>query len=210
MMKFKLIAIVLLAFLIGCSRTDPQVTKIACPEIFILKDVDRVARFLPDGKKPSINNLVYEARSTFGDGSCKFEGGKLSLKLLVGAYVKTAPLFEDEISSELNQELEMYIGVRNKEGEIIGRQSVGLDLQSGKKGKIGEEKKGTPLLRAFFSDKAKFDALFPKNLLQVQSSVNLNILPLPTEQPSDYSIYIGFRITESELEFNRSGYLPSF
>ncbi len=209
--RFNIISLVALVLLTACSslsRQEPP--KIACPEIYILKDTDRVARFLPDGEKPSIKNLVFEARSTFGDGTCTIKNGKLSLKLLVGAYVKTAPIFADEKAQDLNQELEMYVGVRNKAGQIINRKAVVLELQKGEKGDDGESTKGTPLLRAFFSDKSRYDDLFPKDLLRVSSPVEIDIATIANENPTDYKIYLGFRITESELRFNRNGYLPSF
>ncbi len=210
MARLNLIAVLSLMFLSACANFTGEPDKIACPDIFILKDTDRVARFLPDGEKPSIKNLVYEARSTFGDGTCKIKNdGTLSLEFAVGAYVKTAPLFEDEKAQELNQELEMYVGIRNNQGNIISRKAVALDLQKGKKGDDGEEK-GTPLLRAFLSDKSRYDDAFPKNLLRVSSVVKVDILTNPTEDPRDYKIYLGFRITKTELQFNRNGYLPSF
>ncbi len=211
MNKFNFISILALLVLTACStfsREEPP--KIACPEIYILKDTDRVARFLPDGEKPSIKNLVFEARSTFGDGTCAVKGGKIALELLVGAYVKTAPLFKDEAAERLNKELEMYVGIRNKAGQIISRKAVVLNLQKGETGTDGKPKKGTPLLRAFFADKADYDDAFPKDLLRVSSPVKIDISPLANESPKDYRIYLGFRITESELRFNRSGYLPSF
>lgn len=173
-----------------------------------------MARFLPTRETPNLKNLAYEARATFGTGECRIEKSKRTLvvEFPVGAIVKKGPAFNSNEALPLRENLELFIGVRASDDSILSRQAINFDIEADRREEA--EAEGTPLLEAFVRGKGSFDAeaLANKSLIYLRDLVQLTIL---TEDSSvdtgrNYRIYIGFIITESELEYNQAGYLPLF
>ncbi|MCW5699298.1 MAG: hypothetical protein KIT00_05615 [Rhodospirillales bacterium] len=171
------VVLVLLAVLAGCASSKDDVRR-TCPKITVLGDASRITRFAP-GLGRDLTDVDFEAQFADVLMRCEYVGDREDGDLAV--VVALAPVIaasRGPANKSQNALLDYFVSVVDQGKNILRKQHFSVDVPfTGNRSQVVLQDDTPPI------------------------SVNL---PLPNNRHgSAYQIYLGFQLSENELDYNR-------
>ncbi len=178
--KFAILGLIIL--LSGCDLYMGGVTysdvRMECPPVTILPEASSITRYLK-GANRSIIDVDFSGKITGIKGKCSYElGSSNSIGTVEIDVITKFELRRGAGNKSQQADFQYFVSVLDKSGKMLQKQSF------------------------------PYSAKFSKKRSWVKKSDSPVILSIPLnneKKGQDFKVYVGFQLSQEELEFNRKG-----